>query len=380
MVFSTTLGFAQKPSFTGYVRNYTGVLVTGDYDYAIIQNTFDLKIEQSRDKVAFKANPYLYQYPDRDVELDLREVYLDIYFNSVDLRIGKQQIIWGKADGVFITDIVSPKDLSEFLLRDFDEIRVGITALKGNYYLGDNTFEIVWIPTFIPTDMPEDGSIWFPTMEFPIFPIFDYSKKEIASNLRNSETLIKYSALTSAVDFEIMAGYLWDDDPTLHQTRIFNPSSYELDTLIITPEHHRLELAGGSFSTTRGGFVIRGEGAYYGGKRFNSEDLNLPDGVIKKNYLHYLMGLDYTLWNTRLSFQFIRQAILGYDKAITNDEFENTITILAGKDFLRETLRLELFSYVGLNNSDALIRPKAIYDLAYGYTTRYSYLRRYVSL
>ena len=50
-----------------------------------------------------------------------------------------------------------------------------------------------------------------------------------------------------------------------------------------------------------------------------------------------------------------------------NDEFENTITILASKDFLRETLRLELFSYIGLNNSDALIRPKAIYDLADGF-------------
>ena len=43
------------------------------------------------------------------------------------------------------------------------------------------------------------------------------------------------------------------------------------------------------------------------------------------------------------------------------------MTVLASKDFLRETLRLELFSYIGLNNSDALIRPKVIYDLADGF-------------
>ncbi|MCK5739569.1 hypothetical protein KAH55_10320, partial [bacterium] len=48
-------------------------------------------------------------------------------------------------------------------------------------------------------------------------------------------------------------------------------------------------------------------------------------------------------------------------------EFDNTMTFLARKSFMRETLRFELFSYIGLNNSDALIRPKIIYDLADGF-------------
>ncbi len=58
---------------------------------------------------------------------------------------------------------------------------------------------------------------------------------------------------------------------------------------------------------------------------------------------------------------------MDYEKPIKNDEYENTMTVLASKDFLRETLRLELFSYIGLNNSDALIRPKITYDLADGF-------------
>ena len=43
------------------------------------------------------------------------------------------------------------------------------------------------------------------------------------------------------------------------------------------------------------------------------------------------------------------------------------MTVLASKNFLRETLRLELFSYIRLNNSDALIRPKITYDLVDGF-------------
>ena len=38
------------------------------------------------------------------------------------------------------------------------------------------------------------------------------------------------------------------------------------------------------------------------------------------------------------------------------------MTFLARYDMLREILHLELFSYIGLTNEDALIRPKITYD------------------
>ncbi|MCD4813047.1 hypothetical protein K8S19_05090 [bacterium] len=358
---------AQSLNWSGYVRNYTGMLLTGDNEYPIVQNTFNLNIEQSKEKVAFKANPYIYQYPNQEMEIGLREAYVDIFFDSIDLRLGKQQIIWGKADGVFITDIVSPKDLSEFLLRDFDEIRMGITALKADYYLGDNTIEFVWNPMFTSTQMPGEGSIWFPGLDFPVSPSFDYSQKEVGAALENSEVFAKYSIITSAIDFEIMGGYMWDDDPTMHITKTIDPVTFQLAGITVTPRHHRLGLGGGSFSTALGGFIVRGEGAYYHDKYFNSEDMTLIDGTVRKDYIHYLVGLDFVMWDVRFSAQFVQQAILQYDEAIANDEFENTMTFLASKDFLRETLRLELFSYIGLNNSDALIRPKITYALVDGF-------------
>jgi hypothetical protein len=357
---------AQTLNLSGYVRNHTGVLLEGEHAYSILQNTLSLNLEHSRGNVAFKANPYLYHYSDKDLELGLREVYLDIYFDSIDLRIGKQQIIWGKADGVFITDIISPKDLREFLLPDFDEIRIGITALKMDYYLGNHTFEMVWVPAFTPTKMPEENSIWRVTPDFPIQPTFDDSEEEIKGTLENSEVFVKYAALTSRVDFEIMAGYAWDDDPTLHTAKSVDAQT-QLPSLLVTPKHHRLSLLGGSISVPAGGFVFRSEGAYYRDKYFQSSDLLLSDGVLRKNYLHYLLGTDYTLWEVKLSAQFIQQVILSYAEQIVQDEFENTMTFLASKDFLRETLRVELFSYIGLDNQDALIRPKITYDLADGF-------------
>ena len=372
-IFLTAGVQAQGLKLTGYARNYTGVLLNGNQDFAIIQNTFNLNVEKNAGQVAFKVNPYMYQYPNQDSEhpeIGLREAYLDIYFNSMDLRIGKQQIIWGKADGVFITDIVSPKDLTEFLLRDFDEIRMGVTGVKTNYYLGNNTLEVVWLPAFIPTKFPQQQSIWFRMPPFPVPPshvLIDRSREKVNPALDNSELFAKFSALTGLIDFEIMGAYAWDDDPTLHVYKIINPSTHHLDSLKIYPEHHRLTIGGGSFSTTLGPVVLRGEGAYYTGKYFNSRNPKLTDGTVKKNYLHYLLGLDYTIFDVHTSAQFIQQVILDYNDFIKNDHYQNMATFLATKTYLNETLDLSFFMYYDFNNRASLIRPKITYSLADGF-------------
>ncbi len=359
-----TLGIkGESLNLTGYVRNYTGMLLDGGNDFSILQNTFNLNLEHSKGKIAFKVNPYIYDYQNKDLEIGLREAYIDIFFNSMDIRIGKQQIIWGKADGVFITDVVSPKDLREFLLPEFDEIRMGITAVKVDYYIGDSTLELVWVPVFSPTMMPDDDSIWNPGFDLPIQPEFDYSKKEVGESLKNSEVFFKYSTTSSAIDLEFMAGYMWDDDPTMHTVKNIDPVTMQPASITVIPQHHRLGLVGGSFSTTLGSYVIRGEGAYYFGKYFLSEDPMVEEAVVEKDYIQYLLGVDFTLMDIKMSVQFIQQYILNYDDPIVNDRAENMMTFLATKDFLRETLFLELFSYIGLNDGDALIRGKVKYKL-----------------
>jgi len=358
-------GQAQNTEYSGFMRNYTGVLYDSG-DLSILQNTFNFDISKTQDKIAFKVNPMLYHYWSDSLDLRLREAYLDLYFKNFDIRIGKQQVVWGKADGVFITDVVSPLNLTEFLLPDFDEIRTGVNAVKLDYYIGNNTLEAIWIPQFTPTEIPKTGSIWNIQPEFPAPATFDWSKSTINPTLENSEFFLKYTTLTSAIDFEIMGGYTWDDNPTMHVQKEFgmNPETMQpmLVGLNITPEHHRLYLGGASFSTDIKGIIFRGEGAYYNGKYFQTEDPLATDALIEKDYLHYLVGADFNIGNVKLSTQFIQQTILDYDENITNSEFENTMTFMARYDMFRETVHLELFSYIGLTNEDALIRPKISYD------------------
>jgi hypothetical protein len=351
---------------SGYVRNYTGLLTSDMDQFSIVQNTLNLNLELRGEKTGLKVNPYLYQYFDKAPELGLRELYLDYYTDKLDVRIGKQQIIWGKAEGVFITDIISPKDLSEFLLRDFEEIRSGVTAVKLNYHTGIHTLEGVWVPIFTPTIMPASGSIWAPSLNFPIPPVWDYSTANKTFSVSNSEAFLRYSLMASAFDLELVGGTFMYDDPAMHLNRQVDPVTKQLQALTVRPDYHRVNMAGGSFSLPLGDLVLRGEGAYYEGRYFQTTAPTSPDATLQKNYLHYMAGLDYTLAGIKLSAQFIQERILEYETGIQNKEVETTMTFLAKKDFFREKLWLELFAYVGLNNEDALIRPKLSYSLADG--------------
>lgn len=363
LLFASQITIAQTPDISGFVRTYEGVNVNNG-DFTIIQQTLNLDFAKSGDKVAFKANPMMYLYNSDSLSFTMRELYVDMYFDNFDIRIGKQQVVWGKADGVFITDIVSPLNLTEFLLPDFDEIRMGVTAAKLDYYVGNSTFEAIVIPQFTPILRPDENSIWYIQPDFPAPATFDWSKSEINPSLENSEIFLKYSAMTSMIDFELMGGYTWDDTPAMHVEKEFDVSSGSpvLSGLNITPEHHRLTVAGGSFSSEIKGVILRGEAAYYNGKYFQTADPLAKDALIQKDYLHYVVGLDFNIGSVKMSTQFIQQYILNYNDLMDNPEANNTATFMARFDMMRETVHLDLFSYIGLDDGDALIRPKITYD------------------
>ncbi len=346
----------------GFGRVYSGVLLDDNHDFSINQNTLDLTLKHQKGNIGFVANPYFNQYASKDNQFNIRELYIDIFTDKVDIRIGKQQIIWGQADGVFITDIVSPKNLTEFLLWDFNEIRMGVTAIKTKIYPSDNyDFELVYIPTFSSTIAPEQESIWMPKTNFPINPTFDYSKATINQSLENGEFFAKFTQSSSLYDLQLMGAYTWDDDPSMHISKTIDPASMQLTNLKVSPEYHRLTVAGASFSTEIMSFILRGEGAYYQGKLFQTAEPTAIDGLTEKDYINYVVGIDKTIGDWKLSSQFIQKNILDYEQYLAAEETENLLTFMANKTMFREQVRVELFGYLGLNNEDSFIRLRSFY-------------------
>ena len=70
----------------------------------------------------------------------LRELYFDKTLGDWDLRIGKQQVVWGTADGIKLLDNVNPTDWSEFNQNAPADARIPVWMINAERYLenGDN--------------------------------------------------------------------------------------------------------------------------------------------------------------------------------------------------------------------------------------------------
>ena len=110
-----------QTNYSGYVQNWTAYRIVDDQDLLLLRNRFRLETnvaaEWARGFASLDINHDQHALNDKH-EITLREIFIDLYFNRFDIRIGKQQVIWGKADGVFINDIVNPLDLRYFLMQD----------------------------------------------------------------------------------------------------------------------------------------------------------------------------------------------------------------------------------------------------------------------
>ncbi len=301
------------------------------------------------------ANPiFEYNLENKMEDISLNKAYLDLYFNKFDLRIGKQKMTWGKSDGLVVTNIVNPRDYTVHPVVEYEDQFQSVNAIKANLYPKNDTLEIVWIPTFKSAKLNREILLENLPQNFKK----DSSEKEVEEKFENSEIFLRYSSLGQKYDYEIIAGYSWDDQPTLHK---------DFQRKAVIPQHHRLYTFGGSISTMRGPVVIRGEGAYFSEKYFNLANplLHLqdyPEGVIDKDEIKWLIGFDYNYQDYLVSLQFMQEKILDYQTDIVQDEDQNTITFLIKKDFLRSKLNTEINFHYNVNKEVLMSKPLISYD------------------
>lgn len=345
--------FAQEDlSLSGYGRSKAGAMLE-DGSLFMLENALDLRANWDLGGGAVFADLALVEREGTPVALELRELYLEYVGDAFDLRIGKQQVIWGKSDGVFITDLVSPKDLSRFLVPDFVELRRAVSGVRANAYLGKHSLDLVWVPLFTPTILPAPDSIWAATMPYPVEPTISPAAMPELS-LENGEYFAKYSYMGSSLDLALMGGWFWNDTPSFTVTA-------PPPALALQGEYYRSAAFGYGVAATIGPLVLRSEGALSLDKRYQANFAEYPLGYAERSGIQYLVGTDFSILGTTFGLQFIQDIILDYDDALMNEQFVNTATIAMVRSFARETARLELLAYIGMAEPDALLKTQLVW-------------------
>jgi len=80
-------------------------------------------------------------YTQRD---PLRELYVDTTVNDWNLRLGKQQVVWGTADGMKLLDIINPTDYTEMVQNQMEDSRIPVWMINAEKSLDDGgSFQFV---------------------------------------------------------------------------------------------------------------------------------------------------------------------------------------------------------------------------------------------
>jgi len=409
-------GFAyaeEKFQFNGYLKNELA-LRTRDKNYLqknkdIVQLAGQYNIKGD-ELVFFAKVKYYYDFAYEKDKLDkaghymehiqrtewLRDLYLDYNNNPWFLRLGKQQVAWGQADGINVLDRVNPPDLREYWLPDIVDIRIPLWMLNINYAPKlDSNLQLLVIPDFEESQGAPIGG----PFTIRAYTIFDNTMKQFATSywdinqhfpgrrLNHSTYGLQWSDRIADTDYTL--NFLYGPYPTARNTTTYIPLvPTPAGSFIVARDYKLWRVYGGSFNKTftnpgpLQGTTLRGDFAWY-----NDEPTYYGDPAIGKTYGYsrwdnkfWLIGMDkYIVTKWLLSFQYAqyimehkladdpaqpasrRFAMNGYTYG-AQDPVENIFAIKISTDFFNQRLKPEL-SWSFTDDPQGKVSPKVSYEI-----------------
>jgi len=264
---------------------------------------------------------------------------------QLDLKLGRQIVVWGKSDNLRVTDVLNPLDARELGLVDIEDLRLPVTMARLDYYWSDWNLSAMAIPEIRFNRNPALGSDFYP------YPTPLPAEKGLSNGGSNTEYALALNGIFSGWDLSLYAARLFDDMPHIENG---------------LREHSRLTMLGTSTNIALGNWLLKGELAHFRGLEYTP----LPGK--KKNRSDLLLGVEYSGFDdTTLSLEIADRHIHGYSnllatEGIEQDEWQTALRYQG--EFLHARLKLTalaiLFGDPGKGGGSA--RLQATYELAEG--------------
>lgn len=300
-------------------------------------------------------------------ELELREFFVTGEIGPALLTLGKQQVVWGQADGLKILDVVNPQDFREFILPDFEVSRIPLWTVNAEAPVGPVVVQLLWIPDPTYHELPESDAIFAFTSPRLVPP----PPPGVPVNLRDpdrprrlvsdSDAGVRISAFRGGWDLTLNYLYFYDDRPVLRA----RPGLVGgLPGLVVTPEYERSHLVGGSFSNAFGDLTVRGELGYQFERWLPSDSPRSGDGAVRVQDLSYVIGLDWFGFDeTLLSFQLFQSWLTRQAPGLIRDRLDTNVTLLLQREFWNDRLAARGIWIHNVNQGDGLVRPQLQYEV-----------------
>ncbi|MEE8436621.1 MAG: DUF1302 family protein, partial [bacterium] len=261
----------------------------------------------------------------REQETELREAYVEgSLFENVDLKLGRQIVVWGKSDNIRITDILNPLDFREPGLTDLADLRLPLTMSRLGVFFGPWTVSAIAIHEIRFDKAPVLGSDFYP------------------ANIQAHEVIPEDGGENTEYAMSL-SGEFSGWDLAFYRARVFDDAAYFARPdggITLEQRHARISMNGLGINVALGNWLLKAEGARFNGLRF------FQTGARRFTRYDGLLGLEYSgITDTTLSLEAANRHLAGFDKALEADldgqtENINQSVFSYRGSFLREKLDL----------------------------------------
>jgi hypothetical protein len=284
----------------------------------------------------------------------LLEGYATIHFHKVDLRIGKQIVAWGRADGLNPTDNLTPRDFVALLPFEDDQ-RFGTNALRLDAFLSqEHTLTFFFTPFFEPSRVPLPAAGRRFVDDRP------------ASTFSNAEVAMRLNKIGESLDWSV--SYFRGFSLLPEQVLL----GADANGMAVRLHYDRISVFGADIARNYGRFGFRAELAYTD----TADDAGADPGV-RNPELYWIVGVDRTLFDRlNVNLQYFQRRVRSHqdprsiaDSAARRIAIENSIldgqtgrtadgiTFRVSDKWFNDTLEAEVFAVANCTGNDGFIRP-----------------------
>lgn len=287
---------------------------------------------------------------------ELREAYLEKSIGDFDLRVGRQMIVWGRADKVNPTDVWTSRDFT-FLSSDDEDQRLGALGLN-----------LVW-----NRDEWRVSGVVQPEWRFPVYPIPPISGvtlRNLMPDRRNEQFGIKVDRQSSEWDGSVSFARVISKVPSL---LLLGAGAQGASVGL---QFEPISMWGADFATTLGGWGLRGEAAYT-----LAPDRDGSQATQWNRELFIVLGAEHSpLENLTINFQGLYKHVFDFrnhqswtdsntqnlalqQNLVANQLLQNQwgVSIRPSTKFWNDTLELECAYVQWFGVPGGLVRPKGTY-------------------
>ena len=365
LAFKTSVGFIKHEvdgiEYSGVNQAQTSLYLQLD---SKLSDKYKLKIsgDMFYDAIydIYSTNDYRDDITDAyKTQLRLDDTYIQGRLASkIDLKVGRQIVVWGKSDSIRVTDVINPLDNRLPGMTDIEDLRLSVAMAKLDYYLGMwNLSAMIIGESRIMLEAPP-RSEFFPVDEvFPAAPDPFIELVAPESSLENMQFAFAANGVFSGWDLSFYAADVLD------QKWHINPQT-------LKREVGKVKMLGSAVNIVQGSWLLKSEIALLDGVKYNST-------TDAKSRFDALVGVDYMgITDTVLSLEVASRHIFEYEAQMSRlvsrpdyvDENELQTALRFTRSFSHDTINASalLTMFGGMWEYGGFARVWVEYDLADG--------------